>query len=309
MGEIQVASTTDDQQEVNRVAGAAPPEDTVIKEEPDIQADSEPQPEKPTKPTPDDKMQKRIDRLTAQKSEAERRADQLAKELADERAKHSSQTVETDQGVSAGDQVDISQELRKRPKLGETVNPKTGKPHETQEEYEDDLMDWRDEKNALEYAKSETERKQKTVLQTYNERVEAFKAEHEDWLDVVGQNIDIPTGVQMAILEMDNGPEVAYFLGTHPQICKDLNNMSVARAVAEIGKVSARLEGPQEEKQKTQERGPGNGPDRQPVTSRAPAPIKPLTGHATRSSVPLDQMDYSEYRRVRDQQEKSRFRR
>jgi len=200
-------------------------------------------------------------------------------------------------------------ELRVRPKLGETINPRTGKPHETQEEYEDDLMDWRDEKNAIEYAKNEQQRKANEVLTNYNERVDEFKAAHEDWGEVVGQNIDIPQGVQLAILEMENGPDVAYFLGLHPQVCRDLNAMSQPRAIVEIARISAKLEGPAEKQENENQRGQKSGPDQVPVTSRAPAPIKPLSGHATKSTVSLDQLDYAEYRKVRDKQEKERFRR
>ena len=304
-GEIQVASTTDNQDEVNRVAGAAPPEDTVVKEAPDEQVDSEKQEAPPEKPKADanEKMQRRIDKLTAQKSEAERRAQELAKELEEERARRAD-------AAPVEEPVELPQsELRVRPKLGETINPRTGKPHETQEEYEDDLMDWRDEKNAIEYTKNEQQRKANEVLTNYNERVDEFKAAHEDWGEVVGQNIDIPQGVQLAILEMENGPDVAYFLGLHPQVCRDLNAMSQPRAIVEIARISAKLEGPAEKQENENQRGQKSGPDQVPVTSRAPAPIKPLSGHATKSTVSLDQLDYAEYRKVRDKQEKERFRR
>src|SRR5215472_11311098 len=272
MGEVQVASTTDSQDEVNRVAGAAPEVEEPSKAE-------EPKPEE-SKTNGLEKMQKRIDKLTAQRSEAESRAAQLAKELEVERAKHTENKEAPVEEVAAPVET-----LRVRPKLGETINPKTGKPHETQEEYEDDLMDWRDEKNAIQYAKEENERRATNVLTSYNDRVEAFKVDHEDWGEVVtASTMDIPQGVQMAILEMENGPEVAYFLGKNPQVVKSLNKMSVPTAMAEIGRISSRLEGPQEkEKENYQERQNSRGPDREPIVSRAPAPIKPLSGHATKS--------------------------
>src|SRR5215469_12647792 len=180
MGEIQVASTTDNQDEVNRVAGAAP-EDTVIKEEPDKQVDSEPEKAKPEEPKANglEKMQKRIDKLTAQRSEAESRAERLAAELEAERAKHTENKEAPVEEVATPVEA-----LRVRPKLGETINPRTGKPHETQEEYEDDLMDWRDEKNAIQYAKEENDRKARSVLTSYNDRVEEFKVDHPDWGEI-----------------------------------------------------------------------------------------------------------------------------
>ena len=110
--------------------------------------------------------------------------------------------------------------------------------------------------------------------------------------------------MEEALLEMEEGPAIAYFLGKNPEVNKKLLEMSPTRAVAEVGKMAAEFS--KEEKPEASER--KVGPDKLPVSS-APAPIKPLTGHSTRSTVSLDNLDYAEYRKVRDKQEKERYRR
>lgn len=132
----------------------------------------------------------------------------------------------------------------------------------------------------------------KTVFDAYNENVAKARAEHDDFDEVVGRkDIQIPQGVQLAIFEMDNGPEVAYYLGQHPEVCGELVEMRPMAAVAAIGRIAASLEKPSPEvKQRTE----------------PPPPIRPVGGASARSSVPLDQLKLSEFVKVRNQQERAR---
>ena len=41
----------------------------------------------------------------------------------------------------------------------------------------------------------------------------------------------------------------------------------------------------------------------------APPPIRPVGGSATRSTVPIDELDYQSFRKIRDQQEKAHYHR
>jgi hypothetical protein len=148
------------------------------------------------------------------------------------------------------------------------------------------------------------------VQNAYQQKVETFKATVEDWDEVVGQEIDLPAGVGPAILEFENGPEVAYFLGKNTEVTKKLNEMSPYAAIAEIGRIAARLEktpSPLQETNNTSTR----SPDRVPTVSKAPAPITPLKGAGVRISKDLNDpnMPYDEYRKIRDEQVKARFRR
>src|SRR5207249_3996526 len=124
MSDLTVASTTDAQEEVDRVAGAAPAEPEAEEEKPKPPSEEQDQAEaeKKTPPDPLKKMEKRIDKLTAQLRETER-------QLAEKNAAAAKPVEETAPVKEAA-------ELRPRPKLGETIDPKTGKTHETQEQYE-----------------------------------------------------------------------------------------------------------------------------------------------------------------------------
>lgn len=144
----------------------------------------------------------------------------------------------------------------------------------------------------------------KATVDAYNQRAEKARAAHEDFEEVVGQNIEIPISVQMAIIELDNGPEVAYHLGKNPELCKKLNDLSPLKAVAEIGRVSAILAGTAQEAAKppdlstVQETGKSPAP-KKPASS-APAPIVPVGGGQTKTNVPLDETEMKEYNRRRD---------
>lgn len=120
---------------------------------------------------------------------------------------------------------------------------------------------------------------------------------------VIDAGIDVTPGVATAIAELPNGPEVIVHLCRDPW-CPDgivaLNEMTPKQARRVLGEWSKAVE--------AEESGPENP---QPVSgrSRAPAPIRPLGGSSTKSSVPPEEMSYQEYRKFRDRQEKQRYRR
>ncbi|KKL49182.1 hypothetical protein LCGC14_2318090, partial [marine sediment metagenome] len=126
----------------------------------------------------------------------------------------------------------------------------------------------------------------------------------DDFDGVVGQNIEIPLSVQLAIIELDNGPEVAYHLGKNPKLCKELMDLTPLKAVAEIGRVSAILAGTAQEAAKppdlstVQETGKSPAPKKQ--ASGAPAPLNTVGGGQTKSNVPLDEVGFQEYKRRRE---------
>lgn len=165
------------------------------------------------------------------------------------------------------------------------------------------------EERAREAQQAEADQ-QKEVLDAYNERVAEAKAKYDDWDEVVGQNINIPWGSEQAITEMDNGPDVAYYLGMHPEVCQDLlENMSVkrngkvyatTRGIAKLWSISEQLggEGKKEEETEEPEEKVEEEKPAKPV-SKAPTPIKPLGSGSTKSSVPLDKMSMADYKKAR----------
>ena len=82
------------------------------------------------------------------------------------------------------------------------------------------------------------------MLDTYHQRRASFESQHPDFNQKVS-GLELAEGisrsVQVAILEEPRGPEVAYFLAEHPEVCEKLGEMSAGRAVAEVGKIAERL--------------------------------------------------------------------
>lgn len=317
MGDVTVASTTDTQDQVNQAAGGVPQdeEQPELKAPPsgDQQVDSETQEAPPEPEKKEEKheaakvprgVDKRIDKLTREKNE-------LAAKVA---------ALEAKQNGSHADTVDNQ---RTAPEVPTEIAAKfdtfdawsekqlaAGKAANI-----DDFLEardtWKDARRAQQEEKEAAAQYQAEIASTYNEKVEAFKAEHDDWEEVVGgTELVIPPGVGPAILELENGPEVTYWLATHPKEAKELNELSPFRAVAEIGRIAARLEKAEPESP-TNNATNSKSPDRMPiVSSKAPPPIRPLGGNALRSqNRDYNSMSQDEYNKLRDAEEKAARRR
>src|SRR5262249_38537650 len=111
--------------------------------------------------------------------------------------------------------------------------------------------------------------------------------------DAQAEGTDLTKGVHAALLVMPGGPEAAIYLLRNAEDRRKLASMPEYQAVAAVGFLAARLTQPQAKR----------------AISSAPPPIKPVGGSATRSSIPLDETDYQTYARIRNNQEKMRFRR
>lgn len=294
MPDFTVASTTDTQEAVNQAAGAVQEPEVEEKETPKA-----PEPQKQAEKPPEvtdkslQKMERRIGKVTAEREAAREEAESLRARLA-ALEQSSRQPV---QQQAPPEPVQAAPEAKPKPKQED---------FQTYEEWVEAVSDWKFDqriaKMEAEAAQAEAREAEREIQETYSERVAEFKKTHADWDETINQDMTLPPGVGQTILELENGPEVAYYLGKHPDAAKRLNQMNPYTAIAEVGRIAATL-GRDEAISN-----PGFRTDRIPV-SNAPAPIKPLSGHATKSTKDLGEMDYQEYRRIRDQQEKSRYKR
>jgi hypothetical protein len=235
------------------------------------------------KPKPKGGFQKRIDRLIRQNAA-------LEEQLAAERQRKAAE--------AGGKQ----QEQRVE-----------GDPEPKRDAFQDDpsyyraLAKW----EVRQEMKAEKEREQRELAaaeeksrnDAYNKRVSEAKAKHDDWLEVVNQPIIVPNAVVEAIKEMDNGPEVAYFLGNHPEVCEELMEMSQSRASGMIWRISEKLEGEtkdedEEETEETEEKPPAKAKEEEKPERKKYEPIKPVGG-SSKSSVPLDKMSMADYKKAR----------
>ena len=87
-------------------------------------------------------------------------------------------------------------------------------------------------------------------------------AKYEDFDEVVG-DLQPTTPWAVAVMEADNGDEIAYYLGTHLDEAKAIAALSPTAQIRAIGKLEAKL---------------AAEPAKPSPTSKAPAPINPVSG-------------------------------
>lgn len=320
MSEITVASTTDTQEAVQQAAGLEPEagQQDAVAEESHNQSENPNQDEdtvedggatsasraesetaeeeanlqsKADKPQPNRKgrVQKRIDTLTRRLYEQQEELDALRDRVS---------KPQTDSSAQQRPRSDA-----KKPAIGDFPS---------YEQYIEALADWRagqrfQEQRQAELVQAEQERTRE-VFETYNDAAQAARVKYEDFEEVVGRkDLKIPQAAQAAVIEAGPlGPDIAYYLGKHPELCYELAEMSPMRAVATIGQIEAQLQKPGARSQKSEER-QQPVPRSRTITS-APAPISPVTGSSRKTMTPMDELPYRDYKRLRDQEERREIR-
>ena len=115
-------------------------------------------------------------------------------------------------------------------------------------------------------AKREADRERMSVIEAYQDREEDARAKYEDF-EQVAYNPALPITNAMAetIQSSDIGPELAYYLGSHPSEASRISRLSPILQAKEIGKLEAKIAS-------------------EPVlkkTTSAPPPIAPISGRGT----------------------------
>lgn len=133
-----------------------------------------------------------------------------------------------------------------------------------------------------EAAQKAVETRLKENLENYQRAVADFKEDHNDWNEVVNQSLSIHESVYLAVMELENGPAVTYYLGKHPDFARRLAEMSPLSAAMEVGRLSTRLA----KGQKTGASDPdAAGGGTKPKPKRVlPDPVKPVSTSATSST-------------------------
>jgi hypothetical protein len=219
-------------------------------------------------------FQKKIAKLTKRAGIAESRAEAAERRAAELEARLADKPAETATSETSAAKSD-------RPKLAEFSTP---------DEWADALFKWERAQNAKEAEDAE----RREVFDTYHERLEEVKAEHDDWEDVFeemkSEDVKIPESVSTAIIEMEHGPEVAYHLAKNPEMRDKLMRMSAVSAIREVGRIEATL---------FPESDSDNDSPTKKVETRAPRPLKPVGG-SSKSSTPLEELSPDEYIRKRN---------
>ena len=115
-------------------------------------------------------------------------------------------------------------------------------------------------------ARREADRERMSMLEAYQDREEDARTKYEDF-EQVAYNPALPITREMAetIQSSDVGPELAYYLGSHPSEASRISRLSPILQAKEIGKLEAKIAS-------------------EPVlkkTTSAPPPIAPISGRGT----------------------------
>jgi len=222
------------------------------------------------------KLEKRFSELTKQRKEAEARAEEAERRLA------------------------ALEGNKAQPEQSQPESNRKPTPDEYKDafEYAEALADWSAEqalvKREQEVKRKEFEAQKQKVIQTWQEKLEATKAELPDYEDMVASSdVKVNDTVRDAILESDVGPRILYELASDDEIAEKLSTMSTASALKLIGKLEAKFE-KTEEPVKAEKKTVA-------AKSKAPEPIRPLrsTGGVAEVSLDGNDMSYQQWKAAR----------
>lgn len=228
------------------------------------------------------KIERRFDKLTKAKAEAEAQA-------AEERAKRE----DLEKRLAAI-------ESQKVPAQADTQGDREPQPEDFKDafDYAKALSKWSAEqalaRREQEVKQKEAEAQQQKVIQTWQQKLEATIAELPDYEDMVASStLKVNDTVRDAILESDVGPRILYELASNDDLADRMGSMTTAGALKLIGKLEAQFE-------KTGE--PAKAEKKSVAAkSNAPEPIRPLrsTGGVADVAIDPEGMTYQQFRAAR----------
>jgi hypothetical protein len=210
---------------------------------------------------PKDKLNKRFEKVSKRAQEAEAKAAELENRLKELEGRVNPQQEQAQQQQPVYDD---------------------GKPSASQFddafEYAEALAKWSADNALRQRDAQDAQRKQQD---SWNAKLEKAKAEYDDWDDVVPKSkVIVRDEIRDSILESDVGPQILYALASDNDYAKELAAMPIIKALKELGKLEAKFEAVAEKPAKTVQ---------EPVSrSKAPSPIRPLTGGRAGADVLVD---------------------
>ena len=216
-------------------------DDTVEAVEPEAKADPAPAQEDIVEtPAEPDGVQKRINKITADKYEEKRRADSLQQRL---------DAMEQQQPVSQQS----------------TAEPTLEGCDFDDAKYQSALMDHKlDQRQAQQQATQSQATEQARVgaiNRAFDAQVAAITETAPDYQEVIANVPQLPSQTLETVMQMDNGAQVAYYLGKHLDVADEIASSSPMVAAMRLGEIRAQLA--------------NTKPNIKP--SAAPAPVETLT--------------------------------
>lgn len=163
------------------------------------------------------------------------------------------------------------------------------------------------------------------LTKRYQEGVSLAREKYTDYDDAIGSpELQASKVMEAELLQSPIGPEITYYLATHPETCKRLYAMGdTPQALREFGKVEARVEhalakaeaeaaaAPTAARRTDAAEkslasvAPPAGTARR--ATRAPDPITPVGGGEQQATTDPDKMSYQDYKAWRNAQERRKY--
>lgn len=240
---------------------------------------------KDDKPKKKGGFQRRIDKLNAQKTQAQQEIEywkKLALESAGSKTESPAAKVETPATATDG-------------------KPSPDK-YETHAEYVEALTDWKLEQRLKEREAKQEQAKvmseQEKLVQTYAEKAKTFAEKTEDFQDTLEAVDHIPLSPAVQRLILKSGPELAYALAKDPEEYARINRLSPIDAAEAVGELKARLVSSKAPEAKTETK----------KLTQAPNPIEPVSGGQAKVAKSLDDpnLSFTDYVKLRREQAKQK---
>lgn len=203
-------------------AGTKEPGSTELLKDEIVQPKADPAPAKVDETTEQDSVQKRINKITAGKYEEKRRADALQTEIDALRANQPAPIEPKEPNLEDFDFDDAK--------------------------YQDALVDYKIEQKMKDQVALQTQQENRyRALQTqqaFNTKVSDFTENATDYQDVISNVPVLPPETLDAIMQMENGPQVAYYLGKHLDVADEIAIANPMMAAMKLGEIRMSLAKP-----------------------------------------------------------------
>jgi len=241
-------------------------------------------------------IQERIDKAVAAQRAAERERDAL-------KARYEAQlTPEPDPMDGRGDKVPGNISYTQ---YAEALSKDDGPQLDQFESYElwvDARAEW---KANITWQRIQAEQREQHALYSHTERIQSFAAKTPDYFDTIAAAARLPVAkvMEAAIIQSDRGPELAYFLATHPEEAIRLAQEHVKRPLSDAPFVRELLESKLTSQAASS--GPASGVSRSPVFR----PIKPVGATPVTAETSPDDLEFGpEYVRRMNERDRKRGR-
>ncbi len=249
----------------------------------------------------DEDLPERVRKKIGEKHRAMREAEEFGEREFNRRKAAEKRAVELEEELSQ-----LKSKSGPAQEKTEAVDAKAPKPEDfkTVAEYADALVEYKLDKREAERREqaSRTEAdsarsKQEREFRKQEAEVIAVNPDYRDTVKVL-QDEEIPTHIAQYLFE--TGPKLIYPFAKLPAEERNrIRGLSPIRAIAELGKLEAKLEKPAQAKSVEQ-----------PAVSRAPSPITPLSGDGAvpvnKDPATMSLQELREYERIKSAEQRSR---